>query len=70
MPSNLAVRTPRYELIDYARGSDELYDMTRDPHQVRSILANPPPGVLAEMRANFADLRNCAGAECAAAEGP
>jgi arylsulfatase A-like enzyme len=70
MPSNLAVRTPRYELIDYASGQDELYDMDRDPHQVRSILADPPPGVLAEMRANLADLRNCAGAECVMAEGP
>jgi N-acetylglucosamine-6-sulfatase len=30
MPSNLAVRTPRYEYIDYANGKDELYDMDRD----------------------------------------
>jgi N-acetylglucosamine-6-sulfatase len=70
MPNNLAVRTPRYELIDYARGTDELYDMDRDPHQAHSIISSPPAGVLDEMRANLADLRNCAGQECVAAEGP
>ena len=43
MPKNLAVRTPGYEYIDYARGKDELYDMTSDPHQVHSIHADPPP---------------------------
>ena len=69
MPNNLAVRTPRYEYIDYASGKDELYDMTRDPHQARSIHADPPEGVLAEMRANLAGLRNCAGEACATAEG-
>ena len=70
MPNNLAVRTPRYEYIDYARGKDELYDMTRDPHQAHSIHADPPAGVLAEMRARVAGLRNCAAEACTAAEGP
>jgi N-acetylglucosamine-6-sulfatase len=70
MPNNLAVRTPRYELLDYARGTDELYDMDRDPHQAHSILGNPPNGVLPQMRATLAELRNCAGQECTTAEGP
>ena len=70
MPNNLAVRTPGYEYIDYSRGKDELYDMSRDPHQARSIHAVPPDGVLAEMRADLAGLRNCAGEACAKAEGP
>ena len=70
MPNNLAVRTPQYEYIDYARGKDELYDMTRDPHQAHSIHADPPAGVLAEMRARLAGLRNCAAEACTAAEGP
>ncbi len=70
MPNNLAVRTPRYEYIDYYRGKDELYDMTRDPHQAHSIHANPPDGVLAEMRSNLANLRDCDGEECTTAEGP
>ena len=69
MPNNQAVRTPRYEYIDYTRGKDELYDMSRDPRQVHSILANPPDGVLARMRTNLADLRNCDGEECTTAEG-
>src|SRR5918998_342900 len=70
MPKNLAVRTPGYEYIDYARGKDELYDMTRDPHQVHSTHADPPAGVLAKMKTKLADLRNCAAQTCTAAEGP
>jgi len=70
MPTNLAVRTPRYEYIDYARGKDELYDMNRDPYQAHSIHADPPEGVLAEMRAKLAGLRNCAAEACIVAEGP
>jgi arylsulfatase A-like enzyme len=70
MPNNLAVRTPRYEYIDYARGKDELYDLSRDPHQARNIHAEPPDGVLAEMKVRLAGLRNCAGEACATAEGP
>ena len=61
---------PKYEYIDYSRGKDELYDMTRDPYRAHSIHADPPEGVLAEMRANLADLRNCAAEECTTAEGP
>jgi hypothetical protein len=70
MPNNLAIRTPRYEYIDYSRGKDELYDMTRDPYRAHSIHAYPPEGVLAEMRANLTDLRNYAAEECTTAEGP
>ena len=70
MPNNLAVRTPRYEYIDYSKGKDELYDMQRDPYQVNSILDNPPAGVLEQMKADLSDLRNCDADECAAAEGP
>ena len=70
MPNNLAVRTPRYEYIDYSRGKDELYDMERDHYQVNSILDNPPAGVLEQMKADRVDLRNCDGEECTAAEGP
>jgi hypothetical protein len=70
MPNNLAVRTPKYEYIYYARGKDELYNMARDPYQAHSIHADPPDGVLAEMSADLAGLRNCAGEACTIAEGP
>ena len=31
MPQNFALRTVRYEYIDYPRGKDELYDMDEIP---------------------------------------
>ena len=70
MPSNLAVRTPGYEYIDYNRGKSELYNMARDPYQLRSLMANPPDGKLTQMRNRLGQLRNCKGQECMTAEGP
>ena len=70
MPGNLAVRTPRYEYIDYARGKSELYDMARDPYQTHSLMANPPEDALTRLRTRFGQLRGCAGQGCRTAEGP
>jgi N-acetylglucosamine-6-sulfatase len=70
MPTNLALRTARYEYIDYPRGKDELYDMERDPYQIDSIQASAPTDVLAQIRAQLKLLEGCGGDECRAAEGP
>jgi N-acetylglucosamine-6-sulfatase len=70
MPNNLAVRTQRYEYIDYARGKSELYAMLRDPYQTHSIISNPPDGMLTQLRARLGQLRDCRAAGCKKAEGP
>jgi arylsulfatase A-like enzyme len=70
MPTNFALRTARYEYIDYPRGKDELYDMDRDPYQIDSIQASAPTEVLAQMRTQLESLQGCASDECRAAEGP
>ena len=70
MPTNIALRTARYEYIDYPRGKDELYDMDRDPYQIDSIQASAPTDVLAQIRAQLKLLEGCGGDECRAAEGP
>jgi N-acetylglucosamine-6-sulfatase len=70
MPTNFALRTARYEYIDYPRGKDELYDMERDPYQIDSIQASAPTDVLAQIRAQLKLLEGCGGDECRAAEGP
>jgi N-acetylglucosamine-6-sulfatase len=70
MPTNIALRTARYEYIDYPRGKDELYDMDRDPYQIDSIQASAPTDVLAQIRAQLKSLEGCGGDECRAAEGP
>ena len=69
MPKNLALRTSRYEYIDYARGKSELYNMGRDPYQTHSLMANPPDA-LTQLGNRLKKLRDCKGAACKAAEGP
>jgi N-acetylglucosamine-6-sulfatase len=70
MPTNIALRTARYEYIDYPRGKDELYDMDRDPYQIDSIYASAPTDVLAQLRSQLKSLEGCGGDECREAEGP
>jgi N-acetylglucosamine-6-sulfatase len=70
MPQNFALRTVRYEYIDYPRGKDELYDMDRDPYQIDNIQASAPTDVLAQIRAQLKLLKGCGGGECREAEGP
>jgi N-acetylglucosamine-6-sulfatase len=69
MPTNLAIRTPRYEYIDYLRGKSELYDMARDPYQTHSLMANPPDA-FTQLRNRLGQLRGCKGQGCRTAEGP
>ena len=70
MPTNLALRTVRYEYIDYPSGKDELYDMDRDPYQIDNIQSSAPTEVLAQIRAQLKSLEGCGGDECREAEGP
>jgi N-acetylglucosamine-6-sulfatase len=70
MPTNFALRTARYEYIDYPSGRDELYDMDRDPYQINTIYTSPPEGVLAQMKTQLKLLEGCGGDECTTAEGP
>ncbi len=40
-PAYRAIRTDRYLYVLYANGQSELYDMRRDPGQLRNLAANP-----------------------------
>jgi choline-sulfatase len=40
-PGNHAMRTDRWRYIRYADGSEELYDMTADPHEWTNLVAEP-----------------------------
>ena len=69
MPQNFALRTVRYEYIDYPRGKDELYDMDRDPYQIDNIQASAPTDVL-DSNQGTPQVVKTAPAECREAEGP
>jgi arylsulfatase A-like enzyme len=53
------VRTPRFKLINfYELGEWELYDLTRDPHEMHSVYADPAYAATAkDLKAELARLR-------------
>lgn len=42
IPTYCALRTRRYTYVLYATGEEELYDLVRDPDQLRNLRAEPP----------------------------
>lgn len=59
------VRTARWLWIEYDDGSRELYDLERDPLQLRSRhLAKALARTRAELAAQLDELRGCAGESC------
>lgn len=66
-PGYAALRTPRWLWAEHSNGERELYDMARDPAQLRSLHGDPALAVLrGRLAARLARLRACAGPACAA----
>jgi len=64
-PAYRAIRTDRYEYTVYANGQTELYDMTRDPAQLRSLANDPRYRFVRKwLLGHLAALSTCAGAAC------
>jgi arylsulfatase A-like enzyme len=70
-PAYTGIRTERYSLFLYATGELELYDMARDPFQLRSVHRSGSYNrALKWLLAKLNAYRSCAGAACGAALGP
>lgn len=64
-PAYRAIRTSRYLFVQYANGAQELYDMLRDPAQVRSLNADRRyRAVKAFLAAQLLTLEVCRGSAC------
>jgi arylsulfatase A-like enzyme len=61
-----ALRTSRFYYVRYWKsGAEQLYDLTADPWQLRSLHADPAYArVVVEMKARLTAVRNCAGDGC------
>jgi N-acetylglucosamine-6-sulfatase len=60
-----AIRAPNYLYAEYGNGEQELYDLTRDPFELRSRHADPAyAAVKADLALRLADLRACSGTSC------
>jgi N-acetylglucosamine-6-sulfatase len=66
-PAYRALRTDRYLFVLYATGETELYDMRRDPHQLRSVNKERRYRPVRKWFFDrLAEFSNCAGASCRA----
>jgi len=70
-PAYRSIRTDRYEYTIYSNGQSELYDMKRDPAQLRSVVADPRYRLVRKfLFQHLAPLSTCAGAACRVDIGP
>jgi N-acetylglucosamine-6-sulfatase len=65
VPAWRAVRTTRWLYVDYQGNQRELYDLKRDPAQMRSVASDPRLRVrLRTLRRILGDLTSCSGRRC------
>ena len=71
VPAWSAVRTTRWLYVEYRGGQSELYNLRRDPYEMRSVAKDPRRRQdRRTLRRILNDLRNCRGARCAAIASP
>jgi arylsulfatase A-like enzyme len=59
------VRTSRYKYIRYSTGDEALFDLKRDPDELRNLAgATSAAPILHQLRAVLAQLQDCAGPSC------
>jgi N-acetylglucosamine-6-sulfatase len=68
VPPYRAVRTRRYLYVEYETGEHELYDLEKDPYELRNLYESADPDLIAELDSRLNALGDCAGEGCRAAE--
>src|SRR5215211_5330475 len=68
VPPYRAVRTQRYLYVEYETGAHELYNLKKDPYELRNLYDSADPDLIAELDSRMYALRDCAGKDCRAAE--
>ncbi len=69
-PAYRAIRTENYLYVRYANGEKELYNLDRDPYQLRSYDEGADPALKQRLGQRLSALESCAEAGCRSAEGP
>jgi len=64
----VALRSKHLKYVEYTDGGRELYDLRRDPYELRNLQKNADPALIERLSAMLTALRTCAGASCRAAD--
>ena len=64
-----ALRTEDYLYVEYKTGEHELYDLRKDPYELRNEYEAAPPELKRRLQEQLDALRKCSAAQCRAAEG-
>ena len=60
-----AVRTKRWKLADYAGGGSQLFDLGKDPYELKNLAGDPAVAdTERDLRQKLRELSDCAGASC------
>jgi arylsulfatase A-like enzyme len=64
-----ALRTEDYLYVEYKTGEHELYDLNKDPHELRNVYETAPSELKERLKTRLDELRECSSEECRVAEG-
>ena len=60
-----AVRTKRWKLAKYASGGSQLFDLDKDPYELKNLAGDPSVAdTERQLREELRELSDCAGASC------
>ena len=68
-PAYRAVRTEKYLYVSYKNGEKELYNLKRDPYELRNFYPGARDSLKQHLRSRLSSLAGCEGAGCRSAEG-
>jgi N-acetylglucosamine-6-sulfatase len=66
IPNYSAVRTARYNYVEYGTGERELYDLNPDPTELTNIYNSASPTLRAELKSRLDALKTCSRADTSA----
>ena len=64
IPPYAALRSAAYLYVEYPEGERELYDLRRDPFEMRNASATADPALLDRLSRRLSALKSCAGPSC------
>jgi N-acetylglucosamine-6-sulfatase len=64
IPNYVGLRTAEYKYVEYPTGERELYDLKRDPYEMKSVHATADANLVQRLAGRLKQLRECAGPTC------